>query len=82
MFLADAARKRCRVHQLDFVGAFLQANVRGRIFVTLPKVYGDIWPDFKYCCGRPLRLVNSMYETTYSGKCWCLEVLILEGLAT
>jgi hypothetical protein len=42
MFLADAARNRCRVHQLDFVGAFLQANVRGRIFVTLPKVYGDI----------------------------------------
>jgi hypothetical protein len=39
MFLADAARNRCRVHQLDFVGAFLQANVRGRIFVTLPKDY-------------------------------------------
>ncbi len=38
MFLADAARNRCRVHQLDFVGAFLQANVRRRIFFTLPKV--------------------------------------------
>ncbi len=36
MFLADAARNRCRVHQLDFVGAFLQANVRGKIFVSLP----------------------------------------------
>jgi hypothetical protein len=28
--------------QLDFVGAFLPANVRGRTFVTLSKVYGDI----------------------------------------
>ncbi len=38
MVLGDAARNRCRLHQLDFVGAFLQADVRGRIFVTLPKV--------------------------------------------
>ncbi len=30
MFLAYAAGNICRVHQLDFVGAFLQANVRGR----------------------------------------------------
>jgi hypothetical protein len=47
MFLADAARNRCRVYQLDFVGTFLQANVRGRIFVSLSKVYGDIWSEFK-----------------------------------
>ena len=82
MFLADAARNRCRVHQLDFVGAFLQANVRGRIFVTLPKVYGDIWPEFKEHCGRPLRLVKSMYGMTYSGKYWYLDLkewLIEEG---
>jgi hypothetical protein len=74
MFLADAARNRCRVHRLDFVGAFLQANVRGRIFVTLPKVYGDIWPEFKDYFGRPLRLVKSMYGMTYSGKYWYLDL--------
>ncbi len=45
MFLADAARNICRVYQLDFVVAFLQANLRGKIFVTLPKVYRDIWPE-------------------------------------
>jgi hypothetical protein len=61
MFLADTARHRYRVHQLDFLAAFLQANVKGRIFVTLPKVYGDIWPECKDYCGRPLRLVKSMY---------------------
>jgi hypothetical protein len=50
--LPDAARNRCRVHQLDFVGAFLQANVRGRIFVILPKVYGDIWPELGFTQSR------------------------------
>jgi hypothetical protein len=82
MFLADAARNKCRVYQLDFIGAFLQANVRGRIFVSLPKVYGDIWPEFKDYCGRPLRLVKSMYGMTYSGKCWYLDLkewLLEEG---
>ncbi len=74
MFLADAARNRCRVHQLDFVGAFLQGNVRGKIFVTLPLVYGVIWPEFKDYCGRPLRLVKSMYGMTNSGKHWYLDL--------
>ena len=82
MFLADAARNKCRVYQLDFIGAFLQANVRGRIFVSLPKVYGDIWPEFKDYCGRPLKLIKSMYGMTYSGKYWYLDLkewLLEEG---
>ncbi len=74
MFLADEARNRHRVFQLDFVGAFLQANVRGRIFVTLPKVYGDMWPEFKDNCGRPLRLVKNIHGRTYSGKYWYLDL--------
>ncbi len=74
IFLTDAARNRCRVHHLDFVGAFLQANVRGGIFVTLPKVYGDIWPEFKDYCGKPLRLVKGMSGLTYSGKYWYLDL--------
>ncbi len=74
MFLADAARNRCRVHHLDFVGAFLQANIRGGIFVTLPKVYWDIWPEFIEYCGRPLRLVKCMCGITYSGKYWYLDL--------
>ena len=34
-FLADAAKHKTRVHQLDFIGAFLQANVKNRVFVKL-----------------------------------------------
>ena len=31
-FLADTAKRKARVHQLDFIGAFLQAKVKNRIF--------------------------------------------------
>ena len=31
-FLADAAKHKARVHQLDFIGAFLQAKVKNRVF--------------------------------------------------
>ena len=33
-FLADAAKHKARVHQLDFIGAFLQAKVQNRVFVN------------------------------------------------
>ena len=38
-FLADAAKHKARVHQLDFIGAFLQANVKDRVFVKLDMRY-------------------------------------------
>ena len=31
-FLADAAKYKARVHQFDFIGAFLQAKVKNRVF--------------------------------------------------
>jgi hypothetical protein len=39
MFLAHAARLKVRVKQLDFIGAFLQANVRSRVFIKFPTIY-------------------------------------------
>ena len=35
--LADAAKHKARVHQLDFVGSFLQAKVKNRVFFKLDK---------------------------------------------
>ena len=32
-YLADATKHKARVHQLDFIGAFLQAKVKNRVFV-------------------------------------------------
>ena len=31
-FLADAAKHRARVHQLDFIGSFLKSKVKKRVF--------------------------------------------------
>ena len=34
-FLADAAKHKARVHQLYFIGAFLQAKVKNKVFIKL-----------------------------------------------
>ncbi len=62
MFLADASQNNARVWQLDFIGAFLQAKTRSRIFIKLPAVYGELFPDVKRYAGVPLRLVNQCTE--------------------
>ena len=40
-FLADAAKHKARVHQLNFIGAFLQTKVKNRVFVKLDIRYTD-----------------------------------------
>jgi hypothetical protein len=74
MFLAHAARLKVRVRQMDFIGAFLQAKVRSRVFIKMPAVYGEIFPEFKEYCGVPVRLIKSMYGMSLSGKYWYQEL--------
>ena len=45
-FLADAAKHKARVHQLYFIGAFLQANVKNRVFVKLDMRYAAYFPEY------------------------------------
>ena len=40
-FLADATKHKARFHQLDFIGAFLQAKSRNRVFVKFDSRYVD-----------------------------------------
>ena len=40
-FLADAAKHKARFHQLDFIGAFLQAKVKNRVFVNFDIMFTD-----------------------------------------
>jgi hypothetical protein len=68
MFLAHASRTKARVKQLDFVGAFLQAKTRSRVFVSIPAIYGVLFPEYKEYCGRPVHLAKSMYGMSLSGK--------------
>ena len=43
-FLADATKYKARVHQLDFIGAFLKAKVKNRVFVKLDMRNADYFP--------------------------------------
>ena len=44
--LADAAKHKARVHQLDFIGAFLQAKVKNRVFLKLDMRYAYYFPEY------------------------------------
>ena len=43
-FLADSAKHKSIVHQLYFIGEFLQAKVKNRGFVKLDMRYADYFP--------------------------------------
>ena len=73
-FLAYASKHKARVHKLDFIGAFLQAKVKNRVFVKLDIRYTDYLPEYVNDFGRSLRLLNSMYGITYSGKLFADEL--------
>ena len=73
-FLADASKHKTRVHQLDFIGAFLQAKVKNRVFVKLDIRYTDYFPEYAQYLGRALRFLNSMYGMTNSGKVFADEL--------
>ena len=73
-FLSDAAKHKARVHQLDFIGSFLQAKVNNRVFVKLDSRYTDYFPEYTKYFGIALRLLNSMYGMTNSGKLFANEL--------
>ena len=67
-FLVGAAKHKARVHQLDFIDAFLQAKVKNRVFVKLDMRYADYFLEYSQYFGRALELLKSMYGMTNSGK--------------
>ena len=73
-FLADVAKHKARDHQLYFIGVFLQAKVKNRVFVKLDIRYTDYFPEYAKYFGRALRLLNSMYGMTNSGKLFAEEL--------
>ena len=74
LFLAEATRLKCRVRQLDFIGAFLQTPMRCTMYTKLPHFYGELFPEYKKYCGCPLRLEKALYGTSVSGKYWYEEL--------
>ena len=85
-FLADAAKHKARVHQLYFIGAFLQAKEKNRVFVKLDIRYTYYFPEYAKYFGRALRLSKSMYGMTKYGKLfddelteWLLEASFIQS---
>ena len=73
-FLADATKQKVRVHKLDFIGAFLQAKVKNRVFVKLDIRYTYYFPEYAKYFGRALILLKSIYGMTNSGKLFAEEL--------
>ena len=63
-FLADATKHKARVHQLYFIGSFLQSKVNNRVFVKLEIRYTYYFPEYAKYFGRSLILLKSMCGIT------------------
>jgi len=70
MYLAEAARRRRRVQQADYVGAYLQAYMKRRVFVRLPAEWAEHFPEFAEWLGVPLLLRKSAYGIDEAGRLW------------
>ena len=70
LFLAYAVWKKCRIYQLDFIGAFLHAIARNRVFTILPNEWRELFPELADWFGVPLRLLKSIYGSVDSSRNW------------
>ena len=73
-FLVYSVKHKARVHQLDVIGVFLQANIKNRVFVKLDMRYAYYFPEYAQYFGRALKLLKSMYGMTNSGKLFADEL--------
>ena len=73
-FLADATKHKAKVHQLDFIGSFLQAKLKNRVFVKLDIRYTDYFSEYENYFGRLWRLLESMYGMTNPGNLFADEL--------
>jgi hypothetical protein len=56
IFSAHASHLKVRVKQLDFIGAILKAKIQSRMFMTLPKILGILFPECEKYCGATVQL--------------------------
>jgi hypothetical protein len=73
IFLALAAQHKQRIYQLDYVAAFLQADVLGRKFTRFPAEWKELLKDYKDLhpwIGVPLRLKKSLYGDRVANMVW------------
>ena len=69
-FLAYNVGQKCRIFQLDFVGAFLQSPTQHETYTILPKEWAEVMPEFAEYMGKPMMLVKALYGDITANKCW------------
>ena len=74
LFLCMAARRRRRVYQGDYVGAYLQAKMDRKVYVKLPIELAEYFPELAEWFGVPLLLENSCYGINSAGRLWAEEL--------
>ena len=62
------------MHKLDFIGAYLQAKFKNRVFAKLDCRYAEYFTEYSSYFGRSLRLLKYMYVMTNSGKLFADEL--------
>ena len=69
VFLALCAMHGMKMWQIDFVLAYLQAQMRERVFVKFPESWKPFLPEHIHkFIGRPVLLKKALYGYNYSGK--------------
>jgi hypothetical protein len=70
LLLSTTSGACCTVKNEDFIGAYIQAKVIGRHFVTHSLEYVYCFPEYAKYFGVPLLLDKDIYVLVYSGKYW------------
>ena len=68
------SKHKSRVHQFDYIGAFLQANVNHRVFFMLDSRYVEYFPEYANYFGISLIMKKSMCGMTNSGDLFSDEL--------
>ena len=72
--MVDVDKHKAGFCQLDFIGVFLKAKDKNRVFVKLYSRYSYYFTEYSNYFGGSLILLNSMYGMNNSGKLFSDEL--------
>ena len=70
MFVAEAVKRKKRIKQLDFIGAFCQGFMKKILFLQLPREYSQLLPEYAEYFSKTLLIQKSLYGTYIAAKVW------------
>ena len=69
-FIADSTLNKVTIHQLGFLQAFIQSEVKKRMSVLPGKESEQFYPKLTKPFAQPLRLKKCIFGADFSGKSW------------